>query len=193
MGLLFTYGTVRYGHDYGTMCLTICLTEPTASDRWRPNRSTYRCGDCKIESQPAPVRPICFDLTLLCLQRPKQDLLLYYKRHDSCICCLVFSLRNFTTLRSTYMAQVPQALSTEVPTREQIQQVRTSVYALLACATASKVLLLLPIGMHSAELPALRIRNWKIMKSLLKPYWRIWTQESCKPVQGRLVWYDIGC
>ncbi len=29
------------------------------------------------------------------------------------------------------MAQVPQALSTEVPTREQIQQVRTFVHALL--------------------------------------------------------------
>ena len=71
------------------------------------------------------------------------------------------------------MAQVPQALSTEVPTREQIQQVRTPVYALLACATAAKVLLLLPVGLHSANLSALRIRNWKIMKSLLKPYWRI--------------------
>lgn len=71
------------------------------------------------------------------------------------------------------MAQVPQALSTEVPTREQIQQVRPSVHALLACATASKVLLLLPVGPHSADLSALRFRNWKTMKSLLKPYWRI--------------------
>ena len=51
-----------------------------------------------------------------------------------------------------YMAQVPQALSTEMLTREQIQQVRTTVYALLACATASKVLLLLLVGLHSTDL-----------------------------------------